>query len=284
MPVEKTAAPLPERELIVALFHGVVRAIRPHVCSWDDLKMMLMNGAALAVQEFATKQGSSLADTAAELSVDVTTLRRNLPPPPGRDSLQDQIVREVHRLLDREGHATLGELEALLATSPPVIAARRVQPRLAVDDVVLTMVAEGQLVRVEREQLPTQFKLPPGAPVLQQMGRSREDWLRGLGYAMSIAFDAAVRQAGEINSEAFNVKVRRALQGGEAPPPPQAERVPWFFLQRPSSLTTHEVNERFAAAIREVIEQIEAERAADDEGELCQLTLAMNHSLKEVGP
>lgn len=284
MPVEKTASPLPERELIVALFHGVVRAIRPHVDSWDDLKMMLMNGAALAVQEFATKQGSSLADTAADLKVDVTTLRRNLPPPPGRESLHDQIVREVHRLLDREGRATLGELEVLLATSPPVIAARRVQPRLAVDDVVLEMLAQGQLVRVEREQLPTQFSLPPGAPVLQQMGRSREDWLRGLGYAMSIAFDAAVRQANEINSDSFNAKVRRALQAGETPPPPQAERVPWFFLQRPTTLPTHEVNERFAAAIRQVIEEIEAERAADDEGELCQLTLAMNHSLKEVGP
>jgi uncharacterized small protein (DUF1192 family) len=284
MPVEKTAAPLPERELIVALFHGVVRAIRPHVDSWDDLKMMLMNGAALAVQEFATKQGSSLAETAEALKVDVTTLRRNLPPPPGRDTLSDQIVREVYRLLDKEGRATLGELETLLSASAPVIAARRVQPRLSVADVVLDMAAEGQLARIEREQLPTQYSLPAGAPMLQQMGRSRQDWLQGLGYAMSIAFDAAFRQANEINSEAFNHKVKRAVAAGEMPPPPEKERVPWFFMQRPSHLSTHELNERVAAAVRQVIEQIEAERSPDDEGELSQFTLAMNHSLQGVGP
>lgn len=284
MPVEKTAGPLPERELIVALFHGVVRAIRPHVSSWDDLKLMLMNGAALAVQEFATKQGSSLAETAEDLKVDVTTLRRNLPPPPGRDTLSDQIAREVHRQLDREGRATLGELEVLLGASAPVIAARRVQPRLCVSDVVLDMAEAGQLVRIVREQLPTQFTLPSGAPMLQQMGRSREDWLQGLGYAMSIAFDAAYRQANEINSEAYNHKVRRAVAAGEMPPPPENERVPWFFLQRPSHISTHEVNERFAAAIRQVIADIEAERTSDDAGELSQVTLAMNHSLPGVGP
>ena len=284
MPVEKTSAPLPERELLVALFHGVARAVRPHVSSWDDLKLLLLNGAALAVQEHATKQGASLADTAATLKVDVTTLRRNLPPPAGRDSLRDQIEREIHRLLDKEGRATLGEIETLLSASPPAIAARRVQPRLSVMDVVLEMEAAGHLHRVEREQLPAQYSLCPGAPLLQQMGRSREDWLRGLGYAMSIAFDAAIRQAREINTEAFQRKARHALDKGEMPPAPQTERVPWFYFQRPSQVPPGEVNERFAAALRQVIEQIETERLPDDEGQLTQLTLALNHSLQGVGP
>ena len=284
MPVEKTAAPLPERELVVALLHGVVRAIRPHVGSWDDLKLMLMNGTALAVQEFANKQGSSLTETAEELKVDVTTLRRNLPPPPGRDTLSDQIAREVHRLLDREGRATLGEIETSLAGRTPVIAARRVQPRLTVADVVLQMAAAGQLVRIVREQLATQYGLPADGPMLQQMGRSREDWLQGLGYALSIAFDAALRQAREINSEAFNHKVRQAVAVGAAPPPPEKERVPWFFMQRPSHMSTHDINERFAAAVRRIVAEIEAERTPNDEGELSQITVAMNHSLQGVGP
>lgn len=284
MPVEKPEAPLPERELLVALFHGVVRAVRPHVGSWDDLKLLLLNGAALAVQEHASKQGASMAETAAELKVDVTTLRRNLPPPPGRDTLRDQIEREVHRLLDKEGRATLGEIETLLASSAPVVAARRVQPRLAVTDVVLEMESAGVVERIERELLPTQYRLRAGGALLQQMGRSREDWLRGLGYALSVAFDAAHRQAREINSEAFTRRARRAAEQGEAPPAPQKERVPWFYFQRPSHLSTADVNERCAAAVRQVIEQIEAERPADDEGLLSQITLAMNHSLEGVGP
>ncbi len=251
--MEKTSA-LPERELMVALFHGVVRAVRPHVGSWDDLKLLLLNGAALAVKEHATKQGASLADTAAALKVDVTTLRRNLPPPPGRDSLHDQIEREIHRLLDKEGRATLGEIEALLSAAPPVVAARRVQPRICVTDVVLQMEAQGHLMRIEREQLPTQYALASQRPLLQQMGRSREDWLRGLGYSLSIAFDAAFRQAQEINSDAFQRRVRLAADSGEPSPAPEKERVPWFYFQRPSHIATAEVNERFAAAMRQVIE------------------------------
>ena len=230
MPVEKTTAPLPERELLVALFHGVARAVRPHVGSWDDLKLLLLNGAALAIQEHATKQDSSLADMAAAFKVDVTTLRRNLPPPACRESLEDQIEREIHRLLDRESRATLGEIETLLSSSPPVVAARRVQPRISVTDVVLKMEAAGALVRVEREQLPTQYSLRQGSALLQQRGRSREDWLRGLGYAMSSAFDAAFRQAREINSEAFQRRMRQALEQGQMPPAPERERVPWFYF------------------------------------------------------
>lgn len=284
MPLAKSEAPLPERDLLVALFHGVARAVRPHVSSWDDLKLLLLNGAALAVQEHAVKEGAALSDMAAALKVDVTTLRRNLPPPPDRESLRDQIEREIHRLLDKEGRATLGEIETLLMGCPAVVAARRVQPRLAVTDVVLEMAAEGQLRRLEREQLPTQYALPGGSPLLRQMGRSREDWLRGLGYALSIAFDAAFRQARNINGEAFQRRAKRAAEQGQPPPAPEKERVPWFYFQRPSQVDPAEVNERCAAAIRQVIEQIESERLPDDEGELSQITLALNHSLQGVGP
>jgi hypothetical protein len=284
MPLAKAALPLSDRELLASLFQAVVRAARPFVGSWDDLKTLLMNGAASAVQEAAARAGQPLAAEAERLGVDVTTLRRNLPPAPNADSVESQLAREIYLLLGREGRATMSEIEGLLEGSAAVAMARRSKPRVVPGDVVFRLVDEGYLTRIEREKLPTQYRLADDGKVLQQLGQSREDWLGGIGYALTLAVETAIRQSHAVNSEAFGRKLRRAQVGAEPYPVPEQERMPWFFVRRPSHMTEHDVNERMTAAIRGVIESLERERTGGDEGALVLLALALNHARTEVGP
>ena len=97
------------------------------------------------------------------------------------------------------------------------------------------------------------------------------------------AVETAIRQAQNVNSEGFGRKLRKAQVGAGAYPVPEQERMPWFFVRRPSQASEHEVNERFAAAIRQVIEGLDRERAEDDEGALTLLAFALNHARTEVG-
>lgn len=280
MPLEKAAPPLSDRELLVALLHAVVRAARPYVSSWDDLKTLLANGAALSVHEEAVRSGDSLAEAASRLRVDVTTLRRNLPPPPRRESVAARLEREVFCVIDREGRVTMAEIEALLESSAAVAEARRARPRIEVADAVVDLVDGGYLERVERDRLPTQYAVAANQKVLTQRGQSSGDWIDGIAFALTLVMDAAIKQAHEVNSEEFARRLRHATRGETELPVPSRERMPWFFVQRPSHMSPHEINERFAAAIRKVIEDLDGERGAGDTGELMHLCLALNHSLQ----
>ena len=246
--------------------------------------MLLLGAAAVAVQNEAQKRGQSLADAAAAMKVDVTTLRRNLPPPPRPDSAGSRLEREVVRVFDEEGRVTMSELETLLDSSPALLAARRCRPRVTVADVVMTLVRSGYVARIERDRLPTQYQLNLARPVLEQRGQSADDWLDGIGRALSLAFDVALLEAQEVTSDAFVTRMREARATASEMPVPERERMPWFFVRRPTQVSAHEVNERFSAAIRQVIAALEAERGADDLGELVQLSLALHHSNEGTEP
>lgn len=278
MSLQPVARPAPNRDVLLGLFESVIRVARPHVASWDDLKMLLLGAAAVAVQTEAQRQGQSLADAAAAMKIDVTTLRRNLPPPPRPESVESRLERDVVRILDQEGRVTMAEIEHLLESSPSLAAARRCRPRATVSDAVVILVNHGYVMRIERDRLPTQYQLNNQRPVLQQKGQSSDDWLDGIGRALSIAFDVALLQAREVTSDGFEARMKEARLGGTDMPVPERERMPWFFARRPSHVSEHVVNERFSAAIRQVIASLEEERGVEDLGELVKLSLALHHS------
>jgi len=277
MALHKSAVPVTDKDILLSLFQAVVKAAEPYVSSWDDLKTLLANGAALAVQEHAQGRGHTLVQAAERLQVDVTTLRRNLPPAPRAEAALARLERAVFRAVDREGLVTMAEIESLLSESSAATQARRSRPRVTIADAVVALVQAGHLERKERSRLPTQYHIAAANNVLQHQGQSREDWLEGISQAVTLAFETAIQQSRTVTSGSFARAMDRARAQGAPMPVPEGARMPWFFAQRPSDLSPHALNERFTAAIRDVIAALDAERAPDDRGEPVRLCLTLNH-------